>query len=153
MTYGVFAWLLVEDTATLHQAVMDAFPFEVKAVLGRLNLSVEDLLALPQLEPSCSDWGCYLGLSLKPVTATPGPTILPSSRITRPRPPFMVEAVTRQSVLDPFNIEHASGRAAGILNKTTSGRFCPGRPTLCVRASGPMAPLTDKLVSYCHEER
>jgi hypothetical protein len=66
----MFNTLLKADPGAMHDRVVSSISKEVKEILGRPTLTVQDLQSLPVLGDNCKDWGCYLSVSHKDIDSS-----------------------------------------------------------------------------------
>lgn len=65
VTLSTFIVLLKSDPKILSDSLLSCIPRSTKAILGRADLSIDDLRLLPRVTQAYKKAGCYLGLPIK----------------------------------------------------------------------------------------
>jgi hypothetical protein len=76
ITRDIFEEVLAADPASLIRSILSSFSDQVKAVLGRTNLTLKDLLLLPRDRLDCLDLGVYASLATRLLPADTDQTSL-----------------------------------------------------------------------------
>ncbi len=123
--HSAFVLLIKSEPEVLARNVLSIIPSPVKSLLGRRNLSVNDLFALPVIPPLSKKIGCYLALSTKEVELDAPSSVYPTILIDGERNEAGVYAGSTSKSFGSRMDEHqkqADKRHSGIINRVTSSK-------------------------------